>query len=350
MSRSSGKPINLALQGGGSHGAFTWGVLDALLERGKLDIEGISGTSAGAMNAVVLADGFEENGADGAREHLDRFWKAVSQASSFSPVQRTLMDKMFGNWSLEMSPAYLMSDILTRFYSPYDYNPLNLNPLRDILEDLVDFERVRKCQGIKLFLGATNVHNGKVRVFETGEITSDAVLASACLPYMFQAVEIDGIPYWDGGYMGNPVLFPFFDKSIGDDILLVQINPIERKETPKSAREILNRVNEISFNASLLREFRAIEFVSRKIGEGVLSTDEYSDIRIHRIALEDDGTKLSASSKVNAEWEFLTHLKDRGRKAAIEWCDTNEDHVGKAATVQLEREIAYTSQGEKTGH
>lgn len=350
MPNPQGSPINLALQGGGSHGAFTWGVLDALLERGTLDIEGISGTSAGAMNAVVLADGFEENGAEGAREHLHRFWQAVSQASSFSPIQRTLLDMMFGNWSMDMSPGYMMSDVMSRFYSPYDTNPLNLNPLRDILEKLVDFERVQRCKGVKLFLGATNVHNGKVRVFETGEITADTVLASACLPTMFQAVEIDGVPYWDGGFMGNPVLFPFFRGTSTDDILLVQINPISRKETPKTARDIHNRVNEITFNASLLRELRAIEFVSRKLKEGVLSTEDYSDIRMHRIALVDTDAPLSASSKVNAEWKFLTHLRDLGREAALKWSTENEQHVGKKPTICLEEEIAYTMQGELTGY
>ncbi len=350
MPNPQGMPINLALQGGGSHGAFTWGVLDALLERGTLDIEGISGTSAGAMNAVVLADGLEENGADGAREHLHRFWQSVSKASSFSPIQRTLLNMMFGNWSLDTSPGYMVSDVMSRFYSPYDYNPLNLNPLRDILEDLVDFERVRRCQGVKLFLGATNVHNGKVRVFETNEITADSVLASACLPSMFQAVEIDGIPYWDGGYMGNPVLFPFFRGTRTDDILLVQINPIYRDETPKTAREIQNRVDEITFNASLLRELRAIEFVSRLLKQGVLSPDEYSDVRMHRIALTDTDAPLSASSKVNAEWKFLTYLRDLGRDAALAWCNENEQHIGKRPTIRLDEEIAYTMQGRLTGH
>lgn len=349
MPNPNGKLINLALQGGGSHGAFTWGVLDALLEKGTFDIEGISGTSAGAMNAVVLADGFEDGGIDGAREHMERFWRAVSQASNFSPVQRTLMDTMFGNWSLDMSPGYLMSDVITRFYSPYDYNPLNLNPLRDILEEMVDFDRVQNCKGVKLFLGATNVQNGKVRVFETKEITADAVLASACLPYMFQAVEIEGIPYWDGGFMGNPVLFPFFENTQSNDILLVQINPIERKATPKSAREILNRVNEITFNSSLLREFRAMEFVSRLIDEGKLSEPEYSKIRMHRISMENDEEPLSASSKSNAEWKFLTHLRDKGRAAAHIWMDEHTKNVGKKATIDLREEIAYTTQGEATG-
>lgn len=349
MPNPNGKLINLALQGGGSHGAFTWGVLDALLEKGTFDIEGISGTSAGAMNAVVLADGFEDGGIDGAREHMESFWRAVSKASNFSPVQRTLMDTMFGNWSMDMSPGYLISDVMTRFYSPYDYNPLNLNPLRDILEELVDFDRVRNCKGVKLFLGATNVQNGKVRVFKTNEITADTVLASACLPYMFQAVEIEGIPYWDGGFMGNPVLFPFFENTQSNDILLVQINPIERKETPTSARDILNRVNEITFNSSLLREFRAIEFVSRLIDEGKLSEPEYSKIRMHRISMEDDEEPLSASSKSNAEWKFLTHLRDKGRAAAIIWMEENTKHVGKKTTIDLREEIAYTSQGEATG-
>ncbi|MCG8547890.1 MAG: patatin-like phospholipase family protein, partial [Alphaproteobacteria bacterium] len=227
--RNSEKSINLALQGGGAHGAFTWGVLDCLLEDGRIDIEAISGTSAGAMNAVVVADGLMRGGNDGARESLERFWRAVSDAGRLSPIQRGPIDVFMGNWSLDHSPSYTFFDLFQRFASPYDVNPYNLNPLKAILENVVDFDRIRGCNLLKIMVTATNVETGRVRIFHCDDVTSDAVMASACLPFMFQAVEIDGVPYWDGGYMGNPALFPFFDECTSDDIVIVQINPVERK-------------------------------------------------------------------------------------------------------------------------
>ncbi len=204
------KPINLALQGGGAHGAFTWGVLDRLLEDERLSFEGISGTSAGAMNAVVLSDGYQKNGREGARRALEKFWRSVSHDGRLSPIQRGIMDRLLGNWSLDNNPMFLALDVASRFVSPYDFNPFNINPLREILESEVDFEAVRACKEIKLFISATNVRTGKVRIFRHEEITPDVVMASACLPFMFKAVEIEGTPYWDGGYVGNPPLFPFF--------------------------------------------------------------------------------------------------------------------------------------------
>ena len=245
---TSPKMVNVALQGGGSHGAFTWGVLDRLLEDGRIGFEAISGTSAGAMNAVVVADGFMKGGPDGARQALEDFWQAVSREGAKSPIQRSPVNVLMGDWSLDTSPGYLFFDHLTRLASPYQLNPLNHNPLRDLLEAQINFDRVAACDKMKLFVSATNVHTGRVKVFTCGEISPDVIMASACLPLMFQAVEIDGVPYWDGGYMGNPALFPFFDSCASSDVILVQINPIERKTTPRTAREILNRVNEIAFN------------------------------------------------------------------------------------------------------
>ncbi len=329
------KPVNVALQGGGAHGAFTWGVLDRVLEDGRIDIEAISGTSAGAMNAVVLADGYAIGGAEGAREALERFWQAVSREGSKSPIQRSPFDIFWGNWSLDHNPAYLMFDVMSRLVSPYQFNPLNINPLRDLLEAEVDFDRVRHCQDVKLFLSATNVHTGRVKVFNTNEVTSDVVLASACLPFLYQAVEIDGIPYWDGGYMGNPVLYPFFYDCISPDVLLVQINPIERMETPQTAREILNRVNEITFNGSLLKELRAVEFVTRLIDTGKLDANEYTRVYLHLIEGGEAMRPLSSSSKVNAEWAFLTHLRDIGRSTADLWLEKNFESLGKKSTANL---------------
>lgn len=339
------KVINLALQGGGAHGAFTWGVLDQLLADGRLDFHAVSGTSAGAMNAIVLAAGLEAGGKAEARDSLARFWHTMGDMGKAGPVQRTLLDRFFGSWSLDNSPAYLWMDVMSRFWSPYDLNPLNINPLRSVLEASIDFDAVRTCQCLDLHISATNVQTGKVRVFANHEITPDAVLASACLPFLFQAVEIDGVPYWDGGYMGNPVLFPFFQDKVTADILLVQINPIERAETPKTARDILNRVNEITFNASLLREFRAIEFVQRLIAEGKVSEDEYTNVRMHRIADDQAMGGLSASSKMLTEMDFLLHLRDAGRAAADRWLEAHYDQVGEEGTLCLKDAIAYPLEG-----
>ena len=332
-SKSPTKAINLALQGGGAHGAFTWGVLDRLLEDPRIRIEGISGTSAGAMNAVIVAAGLMEGGEAGARAGLERFWKAVSEAGRMSPIQRGPIDVFMGNWSLDNSPSYVFFDLLHRVASPYDVNPFNLNPLQAILESAVDFDRVRSCDKVKVFVSATNVETGRVMVFNRHELTSDMVMASACLPFMFQAVEIDGVPYWDGGYMGNPVIFPFYGACQSDDIVIVQINPVERKGTPRSAREILNRVNEITFNSSLLRELRAIDFVQRLLDGGTLAPGEYRRLHIHLVEAQDRIMPLGASSKLNAEWDFLRHLFEIGRDAAGAWIETSYEHLGARSTV-----------------
>ena len=225
--------IDLALQGGGSHGAFTWGVLDRLLEEPRLRIEAISGTSAGAMNAGVLADGWVEGGARGARAALEKYWQRVSQFAVFSPLQRTPLDRLAGRWTLDTSPAYLAIDPMSRVLSPYDLNPLGLNPLRDILAASIDFDRLSRSP-IKLFVTATKVRTGRGRIFRNAEITPDVLLASACLPTMFRAIEIDGEAYWDGGYVGNPTITPLVRESDAHDTILVQINPTERPETPRS--------------------------------------------------------------------------------------------------------------------
>lgn len=334
------KLINLALQGGGSHGAFTWGVLDYFMEDGRVSIEGISGTSAGAMNATVLAQGFMDGGADGAKEALETFWRKVSKLALNSPIKRTPLDILTGNWSLDASPVYLTYDLLSRVVSPYIINPLNINPLRDLVETQIDFDKVRACDALNLFIAATNVHSGKIKVFERHELTADMVLASACLPTLYQAVEIDNVPYWDGGFVGNPPLYPLFNSAGSRDILIVQINPLTRNETPKTAREILNRTNEISFNSSLLRELRAIEFVHRLLDENKLDVKHYNDVLVHRIAGSDQLSELSASSKLNAEWDFLTHLRDIGRESAKAFIDQHYDDLGKHSTLNLREEFS----------
>ena len=333
------KPINIALQGGGSHGAFSWGVLDRLLEDGRLDIKAISGTSAGAMNAVALADGWVRGGADGARAKLEDFWRAVARKGRFSPVQRSPWDVLWGNWSIENTPGYIWFDTMSRVLSPYVANPLNLNPLRDVVAEEIDFANVRACKDIDLFISATNVETGQLRVFSDGEIDLDTVMASACLPQIFQAVEIKGVPYWDGGYGGNPAIYPFFKANDTDDVLLVQINPVIREQTPKTANEIQNRIDEITFNAGLLREFRAIAFIKELIAAGRLPHGEFRDIRMHRIDADEAFKDLSASSKVNAEWAFLEYLRDLGRTSASDWLEDNFDSVGTKATLDLSGQL-----------
>jgi NTE family protein len=329
------KPIALALQGGGAHGAFTWGVLDKLLEDGRLDIKAISGTSAGAMNAAVLAQGFAEGGPDKARETLETFWRSVSRLGAASPIRRSFIDMLTGNWSMDQSAAYNWFDLASRVVSPYDANPLDINPLLDLLEQTIDFDQVHCCQHIKLFVSATNVRTGKIKVFEGHELTPAMVMASACLPRLFKAVEIDGEHYWDGGFMGNPPIFPIFYKSDLADIVLVQINPIERAELPRSARDIDNRLNEITFNSSLLRELRAISFVGRLIEDGKLTGDEYTHARMHHIEASDELGPLSASSKLNTEWPFLLHLRDIGRETAAAWLDAHAASIGVSSTLDL---------------
>ena len=338
---ASRRKINLALQGGGAHGAFTWGVLDRLLEDGRFEIEGISGTSAGAMNAAALVDGFHAGGAEGARTRLRAFWEAVADHGRMAPPLRTPLDMWLGNWSLANSPLLLYQNMLRNVFSPYDLNPFDVNPLKDIVEEVVDFANVNACDSIKLFVAATNVWNGKVRVFDNREIDVDPVLASACLPTVFKAVEIDGVPYWDGGYMGNPVLFPFIYETETDDVVLIQINPIERTETPRTSQEIANRIDEITFNASLLREFRAIEFVRRLIEEGRLPEDEYRALRLHRVEAPAELLALSASTKQNAEPGFVDHLFDLGRRSADQWLEGDAVKVGHEPGIDLAREVGY---------
>ena len=332
---AKGKPIALALQGGGAHGAFTWGVLDKLLEDGRLSIGAISGTSAGAINAAVVAQGFVQDGPDGARQALETFWHEIHVLGQASPIKRSFADMLTGNWSMDTSPVYNWLDVMSRLVSPYDTNPFNINPVLGLLNTTIDFDQVRACDQIALFISATNVRNGKIKVFTGKEISADVLMASACLPNLYKSVEIDGEIYWDGGYMGNPPIFPiFYDTEIAD-VIIVQINPIERHEEPKTAREIANRVNEISFNSSLLRELRTIEFVTRLIESGKLDAKHYTSARMHRIEADKELNPLSASSKMNTEWEFLCHLRDIGKQACALWLDENLEHVGARSTLNL---------------
>ena len=335
MNRPPKKSIKLALQGGGSHGAFAWGVLDRLLEDERLHIAAVSGTSAGAMNAVALADGMGRGGPAEARKCLEKFWSATSAAAQYSPIRRSLVDIFMGNWSLDASPAYNLMDHLSRIFSPYDTNPMNFNPLRDVVGKCVDFDAVNDARGLKVFLAATNVRTGKPKIFRQPGIQLDSVMASACLPFMFKAVEIDGDAYWDGGYMGNPALFPLVDECDAGDIVVIQINPFYRPDVPQSARDIQNRLNEITFNTSLLKELRSLAFLWEIIHYENLERERFRDVHVHAIHDEKTMLELGVSSKLNAEWAFLTHLRDCGRKATQDWLSQHYDDLGVRNTLDL---------------
>jgi NTE family protein len=330
------KPISvdLALQGGGAHGAFTWGVLDRLLEEDWLKIEGVSGTSAGAMNAAAFIAGYVEGGAQGAREKLEFFWRRVSDAGRLSPLQRNPVDVMLGRWTLDASPIFIATDLMSRLVSPYDLNPHGVNPLRRILSEVIDFEKIARAP-ISIFVTATNVSTGRARVFRNADLSPDALLASACLPTMFQAIEIDGEMYWDGGYSGNPTITPLVRECVSQDTILVQINPIVRKETPRTATEIANRLNEVSFNAVLLKELRMIALLRQTADPGDTEGARWAGMRIHRVASE-MMTALSASSKLLAEWDFLCMLRDEGRSAAEGFLDRHGDDIGARSTLDLD--------------
>jgi NTE family protein len=330
--------VDLALQGGGSHGAFTWGVLDRLIEEPWLRIEAISGTSAGAMNAALVADGWMQSGSEGARAALEAYWRRVSQAAAFSPLQRSPLDRLMGRWTLDTSPAYVVMDLMARVLSPYDLNPLGLNPLRTILVESINFDRLANAP-IKLFITATNVRTGRGRIFRNAEITADVLLASACLPTMFQAIEIDGEPYWDGGYSGNPTLTPLVRESDAHDTILVQINPRERLEPPRTANEILNRLNEVSFNSPLMKELRMIALLHEVADPGHGEGARWAGMRTHRI-MSDALADFGASSKLNAEWGFVSLLKEEGRKSADAFLAAHGKDIGKHSTTDLDALLA----------
>jgi NTE family protein len=325
------KTINLALQGGGAHGAFAWGVLDRLLEEPRIAIEGISATSAGAMNAVMLAHGLEVGGREGARKALAGFWARVAQAAGALPLGASALEA----FAHSFNPIFPAFDVFLRLFSPYQFNPANFNPLRAILEQCVDFERLRASARIKLFLSATNVRTGKVRVFQNAEITVEAVLASACLPTVFQAVEIDGEAYWDGGYMGNPAIFPLIYGCQSRDVVVVHLNPVTRPDVPRTASEIINRSNEISFNSSLLREMRAIAFITQLIDAGKIADGAVKRMLIHSLDAEGAMPGLAVNSKLNASWEFLSRLRRLGQDRTGAWLRANLEHLMVRSTADF---------------
>jgi NTE family protein len=341
-SRNGQKLINLALQGGGAHGAFTWGVLEHLLEDGRLAVEGISGTSAGAVNAVMLADGLRRGGPAEARKRLADFWRAASLGGDLPPLQRAVTERLFSLAPHPGSPTFNWLAAWSQYLSPYDVNPLNINPLKDLIERFVDFDGLR-ADTRQIFIAATNVQTGRLHIFAREKISAEAVMASACLPAVFRAVEIDGAPYWDGGYLGNPVLYPFFRSTATEDVLVVQINPLVRRKLPTSTRAIMERVNEITFNSSLLAELRAIEFVNRLIEQGRVprgtGKNEYRQIKVHRIVLEGLGERFSSASKLRNDYKSFDLLRKLGRRAARRFLDAHYDDIGVKSSIDLKAEV-----------
>ncbi|MCD6734045.1 MAG: patatin-like phospholipase family protein [Burkholderiaceae bacterium] len=341
------KKIDLALQGGGAHGAFTWGVLDRLLEDDRLEISAVSGSSAGAMNAVVMAAGLMAGGRRQAREALRAFWASVGASAQLNPLNGGLFGTLFAS-AARWSPVGQYLDLATRVFSPYQLNPLNLNPLRQVIADAVDFDAVRRCDRIELFVGATHVRSGRLRVFRNPELSVDVVLASACLPMLFQAVEVDGEAYWDGGYMGNPTLLPLVDEATAADVLLVQVNPIERAEVPTRAPDILARIDEITFNGSLIKEMRSIALLKRLLRDEGRPIERYReplfqrvhDLRLHRLDGGAELARLGDSSRMAADPATLARLHRLGASAAHAWLAHNFAHIGRRSTLDLVREFS----------
>ncbi len=341
--RGRAKPVSLALQGGGAHGAFAWGVLDRFLEDGGLSIRAVSAASAGAMNAVCLADGLLRGGPEGARDRLDVFWRAVARAGAiYNPNIAGVWSGFLRSFGIGTDSGFAVAEALARVTSPYDRNPLDLNPLRDILRDTVDFERVRREPPLAIHVAATNVRTGKAKIFTGDEVTVDAVIASASLPFVFQAAKIDGEHYWDGGYAGNPPLFPLIDKAAPKDLVIVHLNPIERGDVPTTPDAIMNRMNEITFNATLVAELRALAFAQRLVDDDWVTAGMRKNVktlRVHSVRADGALSEMSAASKFNTDLAFLEELKSRGRDTASAWLDASWRDVGRKSSVDIDAEF-----------
>jgi NTE family protein len=331
------KKINLGLQGGGAYGAFGWGVLDRLLDDGRLEIDSISAASAGAINAAVLADGYAHGGGrQGARRSLEKFWHALGHAALLGPMRPTPMDTLLGRGSIETSPGYLMLQLATATLSPAQLNPLNIHPLSTLLGSLIDFERVRACTALRLFVSATNVRTGKGHIFRREELDVTKVLASAALPQVFAPVHIDGEAYWDGSFVGNPPLGPLVEEASARDIVLVQNNPVARKELPLSMADVNNRANEIAFNIALVREVGAVQHMAGLVDEEDSARMRWGAVRLHLVSGSEVLRELSLSSKFNTDWNFIQQLRELGHATADRWLRERFDSVGVTSTLEME--------------
>jgi NTE family protein len=336
MTEKTKKKVAIACQGGGSHGAFSWGVLDKLLEDGRFEIEGLTGTSAGGMNAIAVAQGLAKGGTELARKELSTFWERISASGKNSSLNnRGPIDKMMGNYTMYNSPGFIIFDYLSRMFSPYELNPMKLDPLKDVVAKTFDFEFIRKQKVCKAFLCATHVFTGRLKIFKTEELKTECLLATACLPTIHNAVLVDGEYYWDGGFIGNPVFFPLIYDCDTSDIILLQLNPTVRNKLPTSAREIADRLNEVTNNASVVREMRSIGLISQLQDDGTIPEGRMKRVHMHVIEDEAVFQELGWSSKLNTEWEFLTHLFEKGRAAADSWIKANYENVGKRTTAPM---------------
>lgn len=331
------KKISLALQGGGSHAAFTWGVLDRFLSDDLVEIEAISGISAGGMNAALLVYGVDNGGKEEARKLLESFWRKVSALSSMSPFRANIIDKMFGNTDFTFSPSFYALDYLTRVFSPYQFNFFDLNPLRNLLNELLDFEKLRHAKKIDLFINATNVRTSKPRIFRKKELNMDMLMAAGCMPFISKSIEVEGDFYWDGGYSGNPALRPLIKETESSDIVIIQVNPLNNDDIPAKAQEILNRVNEISFNNAILRELNCLSLITTLINENKLKDSAYRAINLHMIEAEDIMAGFGSASKFNADWDFLIHLKELGFQTASDWLENNYEKIGTESSLDVEQ-------------
>lgn len=334
---STKKRVSVAIQGGGAHGAFSWGVLDALLEDGRFEIEGLTGTSAGGMNAVAVAQGLSKGGADEARAELRNFWENISEAGSRSFINsRGFVDRMLGRYTMYNSPGFLWFDTMSLLFSPYQMNPLGYDPLKNTIEKCFDFDLLRSSKACKVFLCATHVFTGRLKVFNLQELSTEKLLATACLPTLYGAVKVDNEYYWDGGFIGNPVFFPLIYNCDARDIILIQLNPTVRDTLPMTSQSIRDRLNEITNNASVIREMRAIQLISKLLDDGAIEKDRMKRMLMHVIKHEEIFQDLGWSSKLNTEWEFISHLHEHGRRTAKDWIKKNYDSVGNKTTAPIE--------------
>ncbi|MDR1910575.1 MAG: patatin-like phospholipase family protein [Holosporales bacterium] len=330
------KAISIAMQGGGAHGAFTWGVLDRLLEDGRFIIEGITGASAGAMNAAGTIQGLLEGGNEGARRVLRSYWTALIESGKTSALKPGPVDQMLNKFTMQNTPAFIMFDLMLKFLSPYQYNPMGLDPLKDLIMKVFDFEKIRKNKEYKLFMSATHVYTGKIKVFKTEEFCPEALLATACLPTIHAAVMVNGEYYWDGGFIGNPVIYPLVYECETPDILVIKLNPTHRNRLPTTSGEISDRLNEITNNTSILREMRSIHFITKLIDEGLIDPTRIKKLHMHLIQDEAAFQDLGWSSKLNTDKKFVDYLFAAGYKAADKWISENFKKIGVESTMPMD--------------
>ncbi|GHU11539.1 alpha/beta hydrolase [Alphaproteobacteria bacterium] len=333
------KRISIAMQGGGAHGAYTWGVLDRLLQEKDLVVEGVSGTSAGGMNAVATAQGIIQGGNEGGRQLLDKYWHVMSDAGRSSIFKPGVLDILANKYTMHNSPGFLMFDFISKIMSPYQMNPSGADPLKDLINKLFDFDVLKDDDSVKVFLTATHVYTGKLKMFGNKDLSAEALLATACLPTIHAAVMVKGEYYWDGGFIGNPAIFPLINECNTADVMIIKLNPTHRNRLPTTAAEIGDRLNEITNNTSIVREMRAMHFITRLIDEGIIEKGKLKRMHVHLIEDEEVFQDLGWSSKLNTDIGFLEHLRDAGRKSADKWLGRNYHKIGYETTADVEGEF-----------